>query len=284
MSEADATIHNISDTARWAAVYRARENERQDGAFRDPYARRLAGERGEAIASSMPFSEEATWAWIARTYLYDQFITERIGAGADLVVNLAAGLDARPYRMDLPPLLRWIEVDLPGILDYKEGILAGEKPKCALERARLDLSDVTARRELFGLLGSQSSNALIITEGLLIYFTPDEVAELAKDLAAAAGFRHWVMDIASPGLRRILERHIGPFVGAGDTRLQFAPVEGPPFFEPYGWKPEEVRGMLKTAARLGRLKFGFRLLALLPESKGKQGNRPWSAVCMLARQ
>jgi O-methyltransferase involved in polyketide biosynthesis len=69
MSEADAKIHNISDTARWAAVYRAREHERSDAAFRDPYARRLAGERGEAIARSMPFSEEATWAWIARTYL-----------------------------------------------------------------------------------------------------------------------------------------------------------------------------------------------------------------------
>ena len=34
--------------------------------------------------------------------------------------NLAAGLDTRPYRMDLPPSLRWIEVDLPDILDYKE--------------------------------------------------------------------------------------------------------------------------------------------------------------------
>jgi methyltransferase (TIGR00027 family) len=284
MSEADATIHNISDTARWAAVYRARENERADAAFRDPYARRLAGERGEAIARSMPFSEEATWAWIARTYLYDQFITERIRAGADMVVNLAAGLDARPYRMDLPASLRWIEVDLPGILDYKEGALAGEKPKCALERVRMDLSDVTARRELFARLGSQSKNALIITEGLLIYFTPEEVAALAQDLAAPAGFRHWVMDIASPGLRRMLEKHAGRFVGAGGAKFQFAPMEGPPFFERHGWKPVDIRGMLKTAAKLGRLKFGFRLLALLPESKGKQGNRPWSAVCMLARQ
>jgi methyltransferase (TIGR00027 family) len=214
----------------------------------------------------------------------DQFITERIRAGTDMVVNLAAGLDARPYRMDLPPKLRWIEVDLPGILDYKEGILTGEKPKCALERARMDLSDVTARRELFARLGSQSKNALIISEGLLIYLAPEDVAALAKDLAAPVGFRHWVMDIASPGLRRILEKHVGPFVGAGGAKIQFAPAEGPPFFERYGWKPVDVRGMLKAAARLGRLKFGFRLLALLPESKGKQGNRPWSAVCMLARQ
>jgi len=39
-----------------------------------------------------------------------------------MVVNLAAGLDARPYRMSLPASLQWIEVDLPEILAYKEKI------------------------------------------------------------------------------------------------------------------------------------------------------------------
>ncbi len=33
-----------------------------------------------------------------------------------MVVNLAAGLDTRPYRMALPAALQWSEVDLPGIL------------------------------------------------------------------------------------------------------------------------------------------------------------------------
>ena len=56
--------------------------------------------------------------------------------GVDLVVNLAAGLDTRPYRMALPPSLRWVEVDLPDILDYKEEILAGAAPACALERVQ----------------------------------------------------------------------------------------------------------------------------------------------------
>jgi O-methyltransferase involved in polyketide biosynthesis len=31
-------IRNISDTARWMAVYRARETERPDAHFRDPFA------------------------------------------------------------------------------------------------------------------------------------------------------------------------------------------------------------------------------------------------------
>ena len=120
MTQAEPLIRNISDTALLAAVYRARETERQDALFSDPFARRLAGERGEQIAKSMPFSDSNTWAWVVRTYLYDQFIAEQCQQGVNMVVNLAAGLDTRPYRMTLPASLQWVEVDLPGILSYKE--------------------------------------------------------------------------------------------------------------------------------------------------------------------
>src|SRR5256885_6123414 len=41
------------------------------------------------------------------------FRSQEIEQGTDMVVNLAAGLDARPYRMALPASLQWIEVDLP---------------------------------------------------------------------------------------------------------------------------------------------------------------------------
>ena len=81
--------------------------------FRDPFAWRLAGERGGQIAKSMPFSERATWAWITRTYAYDEFIKQRVREGVDMVVNLAAGLDARPYRMNLPASLPPVVRHLP---------------------------------------------------------------------------------------------------------------------------------------------------------------------------
>src|SRR5919109_3685118 len=168
-------IRDISDTARWVAVYRARETERPDAAFRDPFARRLAGERGEEIARALPMAEEAAWSFIARTHLFDRFVLRAVEGGADLVVNLAAGLDARPYRMALPPSLRWVEVDLPEILDYKEQVLRGAKPVCALERVRLDLSNHDARRGLFARLGREATNVLAVSEGLLIYLMRDEV-------------------------------------------------------------------------------------------------------------
>jgi len=60
--------------------------------------------------------------------------------GADLIVNCAAGLDARPYRMQLASTLQWIEADLPGILAYKKDLLADDKPTCQLERVAVNLA------------------------------------------------------------------------------------------------------------------------------------------------
>src|SRR5450755_809730 len=123
MNESNSTVRGVSDTARWVAYFRALETQRPDALFRDPYAERLAGEYGFQIANTLPDGNKHEWAWVARTYLFDQFLSRAIEAGADLVVNLAAGLDARPYRMDLPTALQWVEVDLPEIVAYKEEIL-----------------------------------------------------------------------------------------------------------------------------------------------------------------
>lgn len=283
VTQTEPLIHNISDTALLAAVYRARETERPDALFRDPFARRLAGRRGDQIADSIPFSNRNTWAWVVRTFLYDQFIAEHCQQGVDMVVNLAAGLDTRPYRMALPSELRWIEVDLPSILSHKEEILAAEKPVCALERVGLDLSDTAARRELFAQLGCKSANSLIITEGFITYLSADQVRALAEDLAVPPGFQHWIVELASPGLLRLLQKNMNPALSWGGTSLKFGPEEGPDFFVPHGWKPVDVRSPLKTAARLKRLSFGMWLLSLLPQSNGRQGSRPWSGICLLAR-
>jgi methyltransferase (TIGR00027 family) len=173
-------IRNISDTARWVAIYRARESERANALFRDPFAGRLAGERGEQIARSLPHSEKNSWSWVTRTHIFDQLIMSQIEQGCDTVINLAAGLDARPYRLTLPEQLKWIEVDLPEISDYKEEILRDENPSCVLERVRLDLSDLDERRKLFQRMASQASRALIVSEGLIIYLTPAEGAEFYR--------------------------------------------------------------------------------------------------------
>jgi|SRR5579863_2794874 len=275
-------IRNISDTARWTAFRRALENDRDDALFRDHLARRLAGQRGEDIHRQMA-GPGGDWSLALRTYLIDRVVLSSVEQGADTVVNLAAGLDTRPYRMSLPPTLQWIEVDLPAILEEKEQLLRGEKPVCRLERAPLDLADVPARQKLFARIGDSARNTLVVSEGLVCYLEPADVTSLGRDLAAPATFRRWVLDLMSPGLMKMLMKAwAGHFDYAGSP-LKFAPAEGPEFFLPSGWKAVEVHSLLKAAARAKRLSFFLRLISLLPESSGKQGDRPWGAVCVFER-
>lgn len=279
-----AEIRNISDTARLAAMYRALESERPGAHFHDPFARRLAGAPGDAMHASVPDSNRHSWAWITRTVLFDRFITAQVAGGADTVINLAAGLDARPYRMDLPASLRWIEVDLPDLIAYKAGVLEGDRPRCRLERVGLDLADAGGRRALFHRVGTEARRVLVITEGILIYLTSEEVGALADDLAAAPQFERWIIDLSSPELVRTLQRQrFGAQLKDAGAPLKFGPPEGPRFFTAHGWRPLEVSSLLKSAASLNRLPLLLRLFARLPEPKDLPPRRPWGGVCLLGK-
>ena len=274
-------IRHISDTALWVAVYRAQESERADAVFHDPYASKLAGDRGMQMAAGMPFAQRHSWSYVARTWLVDQAIERELSQGTDMVINLAAGLDARPYRMRLPTSLRWIEVDLPEMLNYKQEVLAAESPNCAVERVALDLKDHATRRALFQRLGSEAKRVVVLSEGLLIYFADHEVSELARDLATPPTLRLWVTDLTSPALLKMLQKTIGGPLDRAGSPLKFAPGEGPDFFAPYGWKNVEARSLLRTAAKLKRLSLGMRLLALFPDPAGRKPDKPWGGVCVL---
>jgi len=103
MSAPGHEITNVSDTGRWTALHRATEMARPDALFRDPLAGRLAGDHGRAIVASVPRSTRNGWWLVARTKIIDDAFAEAIADGCDRVLNLAAGLDTRPYRLELPP-------------------------------------------------------------------------------------------------------------------------------------------------------------------------------------
>ena len=282
MNEQKFAVRGVSDTARWVAYFRALETRRPDALFHDPYAERLAGEHGFRIANTLAQGNKQEWAWVMRTYLFDRFLAEAIREGADLVVNLAAGLDARPYRMDLPETLQWVEVDFQEIIDYKKEVLADAKPRCRLERISLDLANLASRSALLAQLNSRATKAIVATEGLLIYFSPDEVASLAADLGAQPKFQSWIIDLASPGQLRLMQRTTGKQLSEAGAAFKFGPPEGANFFVPFGWEPTDVQGMLKTAAEFKRAP--DELLPLLPEPKGNPGNYPWTGVCKLKKR
>ena len=176
-----------------------------------------------------------------------------------------------------------MEVDLPEILQYKSELLAQERLACGLERVALDLTQVDECRTLFKDVAGKARRTLVISEGLLIYLSEEAVGSLAHDLAAAPGFERWIFELASPGLlQMMLRRGMATMVSAGGAAFQFAPAEGPLYFERFGWTAIEVESLFENAARLQRLPFMLRLMSLLPQPKGP--NRIWSGVCRLQRQ
>ena len=136
---------------------------------------------------------------------------------------------------------------------------------------------------MFAKLGSRGSKALIISEGLIVYFTADEVGALARDLAAPSSFQRWRTDLCSPGLLNLLKKKMGSEMGDSAV-LKFAPSEGPAFFGPHGWRALEVRSFLKTAGKLKRLPLFLKIMSLLPESNAAQGSRPWAAACLMSKE
>ncbi len=263
-------IRNVSDTALWVAIYRAMESERADAMFSDPYARRLGGERGEAIVRKLPDGEATAWAVVVRTAVKDEIVMRCIREGARTVINLAAGLDTRPYRMDLPADLRWVHVDMPDMVDYFREGMAGETPRCRLEFVSADLRDAELRRKVLADASTEGP-VLAITEGLLIYLHAEDVAALARDLNQFARARWWLGELASPLLLKRMEKTWAPMLRDGNAPFVFGPRESTAFFAPFGWRELEFRSHWHEALRLKRTMphtwFLRMLMAIAPAAK-----------------
>jgi methyltransferase (TIGR00027 family) len=281
-------IEHVSDTARWVAVYRAMETERPDAHFHDPFARRLAGEQGEAIVAAMPRGRSMAWPMIVRTAVFDEIILDAVrNGGADLVLNLAAGLDARPWRLDLPESLRWVDVDLPGMVEYKAGVMAGERPRCRYQAIAADLADPAQRDDALSRAAAGSERALVVTEGLLVYLDPGDVGALAAALAVQPAFRWWLTDLASPRLMQMMQKWWGKSVDKGSARFRFAPAEGSAFFERHGWREAAWHPTIEDADRLRRTPRGmwlWKLIGRLQPKRKQEEMRRFAGNLLLERE
>jgi methyltransferase (TIGR00027 family) len=272
-------VDRVQDTARWVAMARAEESERKDAVFRDPFARKLAGPAGAALLRKLSGRAGGTWPIVARTHIIDRLVTEAVRDGADAVLNLAAGLDSRPLRMDLPSHLAWIEVDHADVVADKASTLEGVAPVCHLERIALDLSMEAERRTLFARVGARFRRILVLTEGLLCYLEPRAAMALAADIRTIPTAFRWIGDINNTAVNAFVARRTRGAL-QGTAKMQFGTDEGPLVFEPLGWKTLGATSILKAAGRLKRLPFLMSLAARLPERPYGTPGRPWSGVCV----
>jgi len=266
----------VSDTSFWVAYYRAVENERPDAIFKDPFAQKLVGEKGSRIAEHMgKISKYTQWSVVSRTIIIDRLIEKHVQHGVDVIINLGAGLDARPYRMSLPESLQWIEVDYARIIDYKNKILAEYKPKCQLTRTAVDLADDEMRKKFLGSVVPNAKRVLILTEGVIPYLTFEQVAKLATDLHNQKRFAFWITEYFHPRVYKYLKSTVRTKMK--NAPFQFYPENWFVFFKTYGWSELETRFGSEVAKEFKRLPpmpwYARLLLPLVPEKIKQQARR-----------
>ena len=204
MSSSPGEITHVSDTALMVAACRALESECSDGFVRDPFAARLSGERGMSMLRGLPQPEVMRFGIAVRTHFLDELLMEALASQpVATVLSVGCGLDTRPWRLELPPDLRWIEIDFADMLDFKDSVLSTEKPRCRRERISADLNDAAQRRALYAAAGR--SPALMITEGLLMYLPAATVDALAAESWRDSGIAHWISDIATTAFANAIQ-------------------------------------------------------------------------------
>lgn len=170
----DRDLTAVADTGLLVAAIRAHETTREDRLFADPFAERLAGDRGRELLAAAVAStgERSSVQIVVRTRFWDDALLQAALRLRQIVI-LAAGMDARAYRMPWPGGTVVYELDQPDVLSVKAGLLAGERPTCRRIPVGVDLADDwPAALHSAGLEPAAPSVWLI--EGLLQYL--DEAA------------------------------------------------------------------------------------------------------------
>lgn len=145
-----------------------------------------------------------------RTRHFDKLFTDAVDAGVRQAVILAAGLDARAYRLPWPDSTVVYEIDQPEVIDFKSKTMAelGAQPKADRRTVAIDLRNDWPKALCAKGFNAKQPTAWI-AEGLLIYLPPE-----AQDLLFDR-----INDLSAPGSRVACE-HIPDVSMFSDERSQ----------------------------------------------------------------
>jgi len=111
LSQTELTANFVNDSAMMIAYERFLETSREDALFKDPFARVLAGDKGEKLSGTFGTYADGfnfggwpefhkTWT-VVRTKFIDDTIARVAGTGKfRQLVNLGAGFDTRACRLE----------------------------------------------------------------------------------------------------------------------------------------------------------------------------------------
>ena len=120
-----------------------------------------------------------------RTRFYDNFFLDATRGGIRQAVIVAAGLDARAYRLPWPDGTVVYEVDMPNVIEFKTSTLRklGAEPTAERRTVAVDLrDDWPAALEAAGF--DRQAPSVWSAEGLVVYLPPEAQDALFGNISA----------------------------------------------------------------------------------------------------
>ncbi|NRQ35405.1 SAM-dependent methyltransferase [Nonomuraea sp. NN258] len=234
-------MKSISETARWVAWARAEESLRPAGLFVDE----LAVEVHRRFPADQPLPSKARARFVIRTRFFDDYLTALARAGVAQVVLLAAGLDARAFRLDWPAGTRLFEVDLPGLFEEKEKIVGavGARPRCARVVVPADLTDAAWTSELAAAGFDPGVPTAWLAEGLFFYLTEHQADQVLSGIgrSSAAGSALGLDHVGTPVLADAQSRRWLASMDERDRGWHSAVDRPEHWLAGYGWQADVRR-------------------------------------------
>jgi methyltransferase (TIGR00027 family) len=231
------------------AAARARESEHPDRLFNDPLAAALAGPEGFAWLDRMEPAARLCGPGlyaVVRTRFFDDFLLHASkSTGARQLVILAAGMDARAFRMEWPPGTRLYELDRPEVIATKESVIAraGACPTCERRVIEADLERPSWSAALLEAGYEVQEPSVWLVEGLFFYMTAAAVRALLGEASALAPpLSHLGADLVnrdllgSPAMRPLL----AAFALRGASG-RFGVNDPEDLLASHGWKAEATQ-------------------------------------------
>ena len=155
---------------------RVEEHARPDGIFRDPrVAEWWPSLPWDPDLESM-YSPMTQLGWAVRAHLFDEVVQRHLSTYANaVVVELGAGLSTRYYRVG-QRCGCWLELDLPEVTALRRCLDTESEHHRFLSRSVLDFT------WLDEVPKGPPETCLLLAEGLLMYFEPDQVQALITQL------------------------------------------------------------------------------------------------------
>jgi methyltransferase (TIGR00027 family) len=127
-----------------------------------------------------------------RTRFLDDLLLQVVAAGVRQVVILAAGMDARAFRLPWPEGTSIYELDRPEVLAAKEATLAGAQPRCQWHTLGVDLAEPSWPRLVAEAGFDPAARSAWLVEGLLMYLEEGTVRSLLETVAVLAQPGSWL--------------------------------------------------------------------------------------------